>query len=1179
MTMSFQSLLITLFTINNLAIIYGQDIVGCGGFVQSSVPIKFEKVEVRLHTKQGSFKFKTECAPNNGYFLVAIYDKGEYILQINPPSGWGFAPQQIPLNIDGVDDPCSKGKDLNFVFTGFSVIGKIVSLGKEQGPSGVTVKILGTDGTEVTSNTTNEVGSFIFQNVMPGQYTLKASHATWAFRNDEVAFNVTDDNTEITERLEIAGYDVKGHVLSSGEPIQGVSFILYSVDGEKKDMVQSCTDQISSEIVISITIEDAKNALCVVKSEKDGSFSFPTIPSGNYVLVPFYSAQNIVFDIVPSKLSFSVNYKSVILKTPFQVYGFSVQGRIVDTMRNGVSDVTIVAVSESGEQRTAFSKSEGRFLMENVTTGHYVFKVSKDHYFFEETKIHITPNTPNLQDLVAQEYSLCGTVHVPLLPPGVLQINQHKVLLQNEGEQQNTNIKTTTPDKNGNFCFKAAPGKYKLEIPVIESEKKVGFLLKPSEIMVEVINGPVLDLNFSQFLGTITGNVACMEKCSDVSVYMVPVDQQSSEKIHAKIETDQNGGTFTFPNVLPGKYKVSAQRKKWCWDPSSVEVEVKNDNVEDVKFSHSGYYLKTSVSHDITLNFTLDNSNETARSLELQKGTNQFCLKKPGTYSLTPISCYKFEKDIYPYNTAEPKSLDLNVQSYKLIIGVHTTKVVDDLLLLIRSKSTGIEEHITAAVVLQENPSEVYYEALYWGRLNGEFTVTPVSKEILFYPDKLAVTVQENCPGAVAKFEGREGKFIEGSVLPALSSVLIKIVTKASEKYASKSIEILSDEQGKFRVGPMHSDITYEVSASKEGYLITPQQDNPGNFIAQKLGFITVKVSDENDTSMGQVLLSLSGGQYRNNNLTGGNGVFTFSDLGPGQYFLRPMQKEYSFEPNSKMITVSEGEEVAVDVKGRRVAFSCSGVLQSLSGVAEENVGIEAVGLHKCSEFHEAALSDKNGFFRLRGLQPGCAYNIRMVKSDGSPIERLAPTNQVVNVQQEDIPNIKFIVFHKPTKFHLTARIETELDFLPTLKVILYEESNLESPVHTVSPGVVKYVQFPPLKPKTYVIKLQSTLSSKTHETHATSATVSPDNNLSKKHVKLKFEAKAKKVDLEPTQSVIALPLAVALVFLAYNYDAVLVFLLKLNSFIQTFNKGGESSEGESDLDDETKTSKKKSRR
>ena len=61
-------------------IVDAQDIVGCGGFVQSTVALNFERVEVKLYTKQGALKFKTECAPNNGYFLVAVYDKvGAYI--------------------------------------------------------------------------------------------------------------------------------------------------------------------------------------------------------------------------------------------------------------------------------------------------------------------------------------------------------------------------------------------------------------------------------------------------------------------------------------------------------------------------------------------------------------------------------------------------------------------------------------------------------------------------------------------------------------------------------------------------------------------------------------------------------------------------------------------------------------------------------------------------------------------------------------------------------------------------------------------------------------------------------------------------------------------------------------------------------------------------------------------
>ena len=75
----------------SLRTILSQDIVGCGGFVQSTVPLNFERVEVKLYTKQGALKFKTECAPNNGYFLVAVYDKVSsiyYTGELYIPSLW-----------------------------------------------------------------------------------------------------------------------------------------------------------------------------------------------------------------------------------------------------------------------------------------------------------------------------------------------------------------------------------------------------------------------------------------------------------------------------------------------------------------------------------------------------------------------------------------------------------------------------------------------------------------------------------------------------------------------------------------------------------------------------------------------------------------------------------------------------------------------------------------------------------------------------------------------------------------------------------------------------------------------------------------------------------------------------------------------------------------------------------
>lgn len=41
----------------------------------SCVTIFFQWLQMKLLTKQGIIKSQTECAPNNGYFLIPLYDK------------------------------------------------------------------------------------------------------------------------------------------------------------------------------------------------------------------------------------------------------------------------------------------------------------------------------------------------------------------------------------------------------------------------------------------------------------------------------------------------------------------------------------------------------------------------------------------------------------------------------------------------------------------------------------------------------------------------------------------------------------------------------------------------------------------------------------------------------------------------------------------------------------------------------------------------------------------------------------------------------------------------------------------------------------------------------------------------------------------------------------------------
>ena len=104
-----------------------EEILGCGGFVKTIVNIRFDRISLKLYAKSsGKVKYESDIAPNNGYYFIPIYDKGDYILRIEPPDGWFFVPKEVDLTIDGsANDLCSNNVDINFVFKGFTIRGKV----------------------------------------------------------------------------------------------------------------------------------------------------------------------------------------------------------------------------------------------------------------------------------------------------------------------------------------------------------------------------------------------------------------------------------------------------------------------------------------------------------------------------------------------------------------------------------------------------------------------------------------------------------------------------------------------------------------------------------------------------------------------------------------------------------------------------------------------------------------------------------------------------------------------------------------------------------------------------------------------------------------------------------------------------------------------------------------------
>ncbi|XP_062304047.1 BOS complex subunit NOMO1 [Osmerus eperlanus] len=1186
-----------------LSIVSADDIVvACGGFVKSDVEINYSLIEIKLYTKQGSLKYQTDCAPFNGYFMIPLYDKGDFVLKIEPPLGWSFEPTSVDLHVDGVNDICTKEQDINFVFTGFSVSGTVLSKGHLLGPAGVEVR-LSREGTEEKQTVLTQAGGkYSFFKVLPGNYDITASHPSWTLEQSATSVRVSNANAPAVEPLVVGGYDVAGEVRSDGEPMKEVTFLLYSASVKKED-ISSCS---TTPVEGAESGDDSLVYLCSALSQDDGTFTFPSLASGEYSVVPFYRGERITFDVAPSRMDFRVEHNSLKLEPIFKVMGFSVTGRVLNSQDGeGVPDVTVTL----NNQIRVMTKEDGSFRLENMTAGTYTIRTQKELMFFEPITVKIAPNTPQLPDIITAGFSVCGQIAVSRLPEGLKQLGRYRVTLAPLGQDQ-TAGRTADSDQQGGFCFQAKPGDYSVQVSLPESEVKAGLALRPQSLEVSLVDRPLSDLLFTQFMASVSGKVYCLASCEDLSVTLQPVSRQGERR---SVPLSGTGETlsFSFDDVMPGKYKVSISHEEWCWKHKSVEVEVLDGDVMGVEFRQIGYILRCSLSHAITLEFYQDGTTpENVGVYNLSKGVNRFCLSKPGVYKVTPRSCHQFEQDYYTYDTSAPSILTLTAVRHHMT-GLITTDKILDVTITIKSsiesepalvlgplrsqEEQRLDQQLQEIELrrqaregrvaeeggsppVQERADELvgpfHYEFSYWGRAGEKITVTPSSKELLFYPPEVEATITgEACPGRVVDIAGRAGLFLVGGVSPELQGVEISITERGA---AAPLITVATNENGAYSVGPLHSDRLYDISASKEGFVLSPVEGTQGDFKAFALAGVTFKIRSEDDVPLSGVLLSLSGGQFRSNLLTQDTGLLSFNNLSPGQYYFKPMMKEFRFEPASQMITVEEGENLSINITGFKTAYSCYGAVLSLSGDAERDVAVEAVGQGECSLYSEDTVTDEEGRFRLRGLLPGCKYLIQLRAEGNDHIERALPQHRSIEVGSNDIEGVNIIAFRQINQFDLSGNVITSSEHLPTLSVKLYKSDNLDNPINSVSLGQSLFFHFPPLERdgETYVLMLYSTLSRSQFDFSLPQ--VSFTSSGYHKHVTLTFNPNRKVPDQDIAQgSYIALPLTLLLLLAAYNHEKVIPLLLQLVNRLQGV-RGLSQSGGDNAAMDEAKRQAKR---
>ncbi|KAK7284568.1 hypothetical protein RJT34_19316 [Clitoria ternatea] len=1021
-------------------------VYGCGGFVQASsslvksrkqtdAKLDYSDVAVELQTVDGLVKDRTQCAPN-GYYFIPVYDKGSFVIKINGPQGWTWDPEKVPVVVD--NNGCNGNEDINFRFTGFTISGRVVgAVGGEScpvkngGPSNVKVELLSSSGDLVSSVLTSSSGSYLFKNIIPGKYELRASNPDMKVEvKGPTQVELGFGNGIVDDVFFVPGYSINGFVVAQGNPILGVHIFLYSDDVSEVACLQG-----------SANGPQQRAALCHAVSDADGKFTFNSIPCGSYELVPYYKGENTVFDVSPPSVSLNVKHQHVTVPQKFQVTGFSVGGRVVDGNDMGVEGVKIIV---DGHERS-ITDNQGYYKLDQVTSKQYTIEAQTEHYKFRKLENYmVLPNMASIEDINAISYDLCGLVR--MVSGGM----KAKVALTHGPDNVKPQKKHT--DENGNFCFEVLPGEYRLSAIAATPENTAGVMFAPSYIDV-VVKSPVLNVEFSQALVNVHGAVACKEKCGpSVSVTLVrQSDKHNEERKTISLTTESS--EFQFLDVIPGKYRLEVKHSSpepvtlednWCWEQSFIEVNVGVEDLEGIFFVQKGYWVNFISTHNVDGYLTQPDGSTV--NLKIQRGSQHICVEYPGIHEFSVIdSCIFFGSSSVKIDTSNQSPVYLKGEKYLLKGQINVQSgsldaLPEYIVVDIQHDGVAVIDHATATLksMGKDQPDTATFEYSVWANLGEKLTFVPRDsrndgqKKLLFYPREHHVSVADDtCQTYIPTFSGQLGVYIEGSVSPPLSGVHIRVLAAGDSsittlKRGDLVLETTTGTDGSFVAGPLYDDVGYSVVASKPGYHL--KQVGQYSFTCQKLSQISVRIHHKDDANdpVPSVLLSLSGDNgYRNNSVSGAGGTFLFDNLFPGIFYLRPVLKEYAFSPPAQAIELGAGEFREVIFEATRVAYSATGVVTLLSGQPKGEVSVEARSESK--GYFEETVTDSSGNYRLRGLLPDTVYVVKVAKRDAvssSNIERASPDAIAVKVGTEDIKGLDFIVFEEPEMTIISCHVE-----------------------------------------------------------------------------------------------------------------------------------------------------------